>query len=811
MSVTYEDLSKILKDQNLLFADQWSKQLAALTEALETSYSTPVFPSSSSVPMPTFSGNSKEDVKEFLARFHSVTSFYKFDKTRKREFLPLCLSGNARIWFYTSTNLSEKGFDELSDALIKQFHTEVDVWLLRNELSNRKQLATERVAEFAADIRRLSLRINMPNEECINYFIQGLKPTLKHYVVLQRPTSFEDAEMYARLKESLPEPQPKDRTDEILSALAKLQSSENVSKQPAAVAAYSQPYNQAYNNIPPRSQFSQGRPLGRDDITEIVRQEIRRSGNEQAHGQNYRNRRTFDGRPICNYCKKIGHIAYACRRRQFDNRDPRIPSQPRQRDRNRAPGEEQQNFPALNEQHLNVIVTSVGPGQREVNFDDSDKKKTSDSKDTGLVLSHNEVFAAPNEINNLKENGDLGNQVVLDSHGSFIPGRFGNDSTAKAEFKLRAVTSEQMAFRKQKELKELARKQRGQTTALVDSEFSGLENKSGSKRKTKTVRLDMPHSPEERPEPVKTAINSHKSDAHNKSSELSTSTETLGDVLPRGDKSQTENMPETKNVVRHDINCTAIMTPEIINLNFESVEHEEQDILFDQSQIEIEEPKVSFRQIKTEIEERHVLEKECMELRHDEKKDLFADRVLRAKSSCSKLKMGVMKLFQNLLALITLSLIKPREHPLTNEDYSETHFENEKEMRKMTYVKDARDDKILPKTVETSGKTFTYFENANSEGLRHNATDQQDIKTAENSVYFENSAVQENGSDIHVANNILSIQLMSSQKTLINYESPIVSDPLDRQVITKGFPPPYTYRVQRKRKPPDKYLCARME
>lgn len=394
---------------------------------------------------------------------------------------------------------------------------------------------------------------------------------------------------------------------------------------------------------------------------------------------------------------------------------------------------------------------------------------------------------------------------MLDSHGSFIPGRFGNNSTAKAEVKLRAVRSEQMAFRKQKELKELARKQRGQTTALVDSEFSGLENKSGNKSKTKTVRLDMPHSPEERPEPVKTAINSHKSDAQDKSSELSTSTETLSDVLPRGDKSQTENIPGTKNVVRHDINCTAIMTPEIINLNFESVEHEEQEILFDQSQIEIEEPKVSFRQIKTEIEERHVLEKECMELRHDEKKDLFADKVLRAKSSCSKLKMGVMKLFKNLLALI-----KPRVHPLTNEDYSETHFENEKEM-KMTYVKDARDDKILPKTVETSGKTFTYFENANSEGLRHKATDQQDIKTAENSVYFENSAVQENGSDIHVANNILSIQLMSSQKTLSNYESPIVSDPLDRQVITKGFPPPYTYRVQRKRKPPDKYLCARME
>ena len=42
-------------------------------------------------------------------------------------------------------------------------------------------------------------------------------------MLLQRPDSLEEAETHAKLKESLPDPKPADRTDEILNALAKLQ------------------------------------------------------------------------------------------------------------------------------------------------------------------------------------------------------------------------------------------------------------------------------------------------------------------------------------------------------------------------------------------------------------------------------------------------------------------------------------------------------------------------------------------------------------------------------------------------------------
>ena len=64
-------------------------------------------------------------------------------------------------------------------------------------------------------------RVGLTQALCITTFIQNLRPELKNYVLLQRPDSLEEAETHAKLKESLPDPKPADRTDETLNALAK--------------------------------------------------------------------------------------------------------------------------------------------------------------------------------------------------------------------------------------------------------------------------------------------------------------------------------------------------------------------------------------------------------------------------------------------------------------------------------------------------------------------------------------------------------------------------------------------------------------
>ena len=319
-----EELTKVLMDHTKDLSTHWDKQLSALTKAFETTRLTPTFPSGNSVPLPKFSGDCNEDVNEFLANFNRTALFYKFSGDRKAEILPLSLTGKASIWYNTTPGLSGKNFDTLAEALKKHFHSDSDVWLLRQKLNERKQLATESVSEFAAGIRRLGQRINLPRSECINYFIQGLKPELKSFVILQRPTSFEEAEMHAKLKESVPEPKPVDRTDEILKALAHIQQTA-ASKENSSVAAFDRYENTHSKPVPG------DHPVTRDDIARIVQQQIRQEmrRNSQFSGQNTRGRRTFDGRPICDFCNKPGHIVATCRQRQNQGRDPRIPNAPR--------------------------------------------------------------------------------------------------------------------------------------------------------------------------------------------------------------------------------------------------------------------------------------------------------------------------------------------------------------------------------------------------------------------------------------------------------------------------------------------------
>ena len=308
------DAVKLLAEQNQKIADVF---LQSLNKSQQPVLSTPKY---NSVKLPKFNGASDEDVNEFLINFDRAAKFHKWNDERKAEALPLHLLGNAGIWFNSTPELSDKPYSAMADALRNQFHSSSDRYLLRQKLHDRKQLPTETVATYAADIRRMSRRIEMPSSETVNHFIQGLKPSLKTYVLCQQPENLEEAERHAKLKEAAPDPMT-EKIDQVINLLTS-------SKQPATVATLGTMEQASHYSRPAPAD----RPLTRDDVAQIVRQEMGRSNQNRPsnRGSNdYRNRRTQDGRPICHYCGKIGHISTVCRQRLGPSRDPRLPSGPR--------------------------------------------------------------------------------------------------------------------------------------------------------------------------------------------------------------------------------------------------------------------------------------------------------------------------------------------------------------------------------------------------------------------------------------------------------------------------------------------------
>jgi len=90
-----------------------------------------------------------------------------------------------------------------TSALIEHFASGANERRIRQTLSHRRQHGKEPVADYSFSIRSLCSRLNLPRSEWIHYFLQGLKPEIREYMILQQPVSFEAAENFAKLKETV--------------------------------------------------------------------------------------------------------------------------------------------------------------------------------------------------------------------------------------------------------------------------------------------------------------------------------------------------------------------------------------------------------------------------------------------------------------------------------------------------------------------------------------------------------------------------------------------------------------------------------
>ena len=334
-------------------------QMAAMQAAIEGQSSSSFFRPKS------FSGLSYEDVTDFIERFERYSKLYSWTNAKKLSAIALLFEGPAFAWFHTVPEETRNNYGSLIAALRQRFASPNEQFLQRQELNDRKQGASESLSSYTDDIIRRCSRLGLNDINRMNCFISGLHDELKSHVILNRPTTFDEAESLARLKDAVSKSTRCGKTDvhgptrlisQIQDLLTDQKMAEKQVETPSSnshqlerqriaelegqVQLLMSTINQPKESTvaPISMSYRTGNTATQDydtmkkEIIAAVRDEIRRDNHQNAppHRQDTgtgftgntqypqresrgQNLRTTDGQPICNSCRKVGHVARYCR------------------------------------------------------------------------------------------------------------------------------------------------------------------------------------------------------------------------------------------------------------------------------------------------------------------------------------------------------------------------------------------------------------------------------------------------------------------------------------------------------------------
>jgi hypothetical protein len=240
---------------------------------------------------------------EWIHQFQRVSEFNQWGPNQQLRHIEFSLEGVAAKWLQ-GLRPRPNTYDDLIGSLQAAFRHHNYAMELESRLRSRKQGPDEPVMSYCYDIIYLCSKVDpeMNEERKTQFIFQNMDPELMQKVFPQMDR-LDTTELFRRLQAHC---------------------------QASLMAGRSIPLN-SVNPTPP--------PAKRGDIEQIVRDEVARSlgpvirqleqatrsfgsaggsqnraieGGQNASSSNQLRKRTIDGRPICNSCRKPGHIARNC-------------------------------------------------------------------------------------------------------------------------------------------------------------------------------------------------------------------------------------------------------------------------------------------------------------------------------------------------------------------------------------------------------------------------------------------------------------------------------------------------------------------
>ena len=291
---------------------------------------------SNSVGLGTFSGSSSENWKKFLARFNRLAQANSWTDDKKRDILPFYLRGAAEEAYEDIPQNDRRTFTGLTEKLEVRFSPAKVADLRSIELHNRVQKQEEPVADFAAEILRLThaaypdLTRDHQRGLMKRFFLNGLRAELRRLVMVSNPESFEAAEKAARAQEAsdhfiygnAPWLSKDDSEKNRNSAHSVSSSSISGNRfMPSPVSSSDDKFDLIFKRLNEMEAANRKAEEERSKAFPNPRAEGLLSSMQPRNPmQGFRRTMTPDGRPICHFCGRPGHVQANCFKRSSNQR-----------------------------------------------------------------------------------------------------------------------------------------------------------------------------------------------------------------------------------------------------------------------------------------------------------------------------------------------------------------------------------------------------------------------------------------------------------------------------------------------------------
>lgn len=269
---------------------------------------------------PIFYGKAGEDVSHWIDKFERVANYNQWDPERRFTHMGICLEEVALEW-YVSLVPQPQTYDALRVALLAAFRDPNYEYDLESKLRNRFQGIDEPVMTYCYNVVYLCSKLdpNMPEQTKVRHLLRGLHPSLlkKIYPLVEHGVTTTQMlfQLVQRYSQASHLAKNSDWSSKILPPTPVMFVTQEQLQ--LAISGVERKVEVVENKLEVQMKKVQGQiEEGSATIIQAVSDMFKKNSTTNGEFAKGGNKRTSDGRPICNTCTKPGHIARDCGKRK---------------------------------------------------------------------------------------------------------------------------------------------------------------------------------------------------------------------------------------------------------------------------------------------------------------------------------------------------------------------------------------------------------------------------------------------------------------------------------------------------------------